>query len=203
MASQIEIFNRAIVLLGEERITAPTQDTKAARELNAIWDTSRKALLRSYRWGFAMKRASLAALAAAPLAQFDRQFLLPADFLRLDFVGEFFVGASLTDYRTIDESEYAMAQVAEGTVIETDMQAPLPIRYLADVADPNRYDALFTEAFAAKLAVDVANTLTNSTSAANGARTAFGLSISLATRVGAIERPPVPLPDDAWILGRL
>jgi hypothetical protein len=203
MASQVEIFNRAIVLLGEERITSPTQDVKAARELSAVWDTTRKALLRSYRWGFAMKRASLAALATPPLAQFDRQFLLPADFLRLDFVGEFFVGASLTDYRTIDESEYGLAQVAEGTVIETDMQAPLPIRYIGDVTDPNRFDALFVEAFAGKLAVDVASTLTNSDSALGAARQAFGMAVSLAMRVGAIERPPVPLPDDAWILGRL
>jgi hypothetical protein len=150
-----------------------------------------------------MKRASLAALATPPLAQFDRQFLLPADFLRLDFVGEFFVGASLTDYRTIDEAEYALAQVTEGTVIETDMQAPLPIRYVADVADPNRFDALFTEALAAKLGVDVALTLTNSDGVAGAVRQAFGMSISQAMRVGAIERPPTPLPDDAWILGRL
>jgi hypothetical protein len=203
MAAQIEIFNRAIVLLGEERITTPTQDTKAARELSAIWDTTRKALLRSYRWGFAMKRASLAALVSVPLEQFDRQFLLPSDFLRLDFVGEFFVGASLTDYRTIDEAEYALAQAPEGTVIETDMQAPLPIRYVADIDDPNRFDALFTEALAAKLAVDCARTLTNSDGALNQVRAVFGVSISQASRVGAIERPPTPIPDDSWILGRI
>lgn len=203
MASKTDIFNRAIVILGEERITDPTQDVKAARELSAVWDTTRQALLRGYRWGFAMKRAQLAALAAAPLTQFDFQYQMPAGFLRLDFVGDYFVGLSMTDYRTGDESEYALANGAAGTVLETNLGAPLSIRYVADITVPTYYDALFTEALAAKLAVDVGWTLTKSQAAVGIARAAFQAAITAAIAVGAIERPPVQQPDNSWMMSRL
>lgn len=203
MAAQIDIFNRALVILGEERVSSPSQDVKAARELSAVWETTRRALLRGYRWGFAMKRAQLAALASAPLTQFDFQYLLPSDFLRLDFVGDFFVGLSLTDYRTSDESEYALGANASGTVLETNLAAPLSVRYVADLTVTTTYDALFTEALAAKLAVDTGWSLTKSGTAIKIARDAFMASIQAAISVGAIERPPVPTADDSWIMSRL
>lgn len=202
MASQVEIMNRAIVLMGETRISSPTQDSKAARELLAVWDTTRKALLRSHRWGYAMKRAQLAALGTPPLYQFAYQYLLPSDFIRLDFVGDYFVGASFTDYRTTDESLYGLAYTASGTVIEANLPAPLNVRYVADVTDTTKYDALFTEALAAKLAVDTVRSITDRGSAMDDASRAFGLAISAAMAVGAIERPPVNLPDTEWVLAR-
>lgn len=203
MASQVEIMNRAAAILGEERISSPSEDVKVARELSATWAISRRALLRGYRWGFAMKRAALAALSTAPAHQFDYQYQLPADFLRLDFVGDWFAGLSMTDYRNTDESEWALANVATGTVIETSLPAPLNIRYVADIETTTFFDALFVEAFAGKLAVDVATTLTNSSGRLDAARAAFGMAIGEAIRTSAIERPPVALPDDSWIMSRL
>lgn len=204
MASQVEIMNRALVLLGEARITSPSDNVKAARELSAIWDTTRKALLRSYRWGFAMKRDELAALADAPLSQFDLQYQTPADFLRLDFVGDWFVGLSLSDYRGSDESEWALAAGTGATpVIETNMAAPLSIRYVGDIVNPNAFDALFTEAMAAKLALDAANALTQSAQKEATAGRAFERAIRAAVVANAIERPPVPIADDSWVMARL
>lgn len=202
MASKIDIFNRALVILGEERVSSPSQDVKAARELSAVWETTRRALLRAYRWGFAMKRAQLAASSTAPSFQFDYQYPLPSDFVRLDAVGDEFVGASLTDYRTTDESAYAMANTASGSVIETSLPAPLNVRYVADITVETHFDPLFSMAFAAQLAVDVAITLTNSGNKQQSAAAARAAAISAAVTANAIERAPVPMPDDAWILAR-
>lgn len=203
MASQVEIMNRAIVMLGEQAITSPSDDVKAARELSRIYDTTRKALLRGYRWGFAMKRQALAASATVPAFQFDYQYPAPSDFLRLDFVGDYFVGASLTDYRTTDESVYALASSASGLVIETSLPAPLNVRYIADITTTTHFDPLFVEAFAAKLAVDAAITLTNSGAKLDLVARAFAMAIGAAVTTSAIERPPVKLPDDEWMLARM
>lgn len=202
MASQTEIINRAIVLLGEARIASPSDDVKAAREMSALWDTTRRALLRAHRWGFAMKRAELSAMTDTPAFQFDFVYLLPSDFLRLDMVGDEWPGASLTDYRTTDESVWAMASTTSGPAIESSLPAPLNIRYVADVTVTTHFDSLFVEALAAKLAVDAAQTLTGSESRRNSVRDALGVAISQAFAANAIERPPSPTPDDSWILAR-
>lgn len=201
--AKVDLFNRACILLGENPVASPTEDTKRARTLLAIYDSTRDALLRGYRWGFAMKRAALPALSTAPLHQFARQFQLPSDFLRLDFVGDYFVGLSMTDYRGTDESEYAIANAASGTVIESNQSAPLNIRYIARIDVEGYFDALFAEAFAAKLAVDTADAITESGKAKQNAELAFGRAIQSAIATNAIERPPVPLPDDSWVVSRL
>lgn len=201
--AQVDLFNRACILLGENPVSAPTEDTKRARTLLAVYDTTRDALLRGYRWGFAMKRAALPALSDAPLHQFDLQYQLPSDFLRLDFVGDYFVGLSMTDYRTTDESDYALANAASGTVIETNIPAPLNIRYVARIETTGFFDALFSEALAAKLAVDTADAITESGKSKQNAEMAFGRAIQSAIATNAIERPPVPIGDDAWMLSRL
>lgn len=202
MASQVEIMNMAIVLLGEQRISSPSEDIKPARELSAIWSMSRQALLRAYRWGFAMKRDSLAALSSTPLHQYAYQYLLPSDCLRVDFVGDYFAGASLTDYRTTDESLWAIAATDSGAVIETDLPAPLNIRYVSDVTVPTRFDALFAQALAAKLAVSVATSLSKSATIRDQVAQAFAAAISSAVAANAIERPPSPMADDSWMLTR-
>jgi hypothetical protein len=203
VASQTDIFNRALTIIGESTVAAPTEDTKRARVLFSLYDTTRDALLRSYRWGFAMKRAALPASSTVPLHQFERQFPLPSDFLRLDFVGDFFVGLSLTDYRNTDESAYALAASDAGTVIESNLPAPLNIRYIARITVTAYFDALFVEALAAKLGADGALAITESSKAIAGAERAFERAIAAAVQTNAIERPPVPNADDAWLMGRL
>ena len=204
MAAQIDVFNMALILMGEEPVSAPSQDTKAARTLLRAWDITRQSLLRSHRWGFAMKRdGGLAALATPPASQFAYQFNLPADFLRLDFVGEHFVGASLTDYRTTDESLYALAAGSARTTLETNIPAPLPVRYVADITNSTQWDACFTDAMAALLGLRTAKAVANSQTAAASCADALGKAITAAMAANAIERPPVGLADNEWMLSRL
>jgi hypothetical protein len=94
-------------------------------------------LLRKYTWSFAIKRDSIAADGDGPTwGDWDR-YTKPNDFLRL-----------LRD----DESGQAVDWKIEGQLHPQQDGAPLEIRYIADIDDPNLYDALFVEAFACKLA---------------------------------------------------
>mgnify|MGYP000862511461 CR=1 FL=1 len=61
MASKVSIANGALERLGEKRIESLTQDDVRARSMNASFDSVRDALLRKYDWGFAIRRASIAA----------------------------------------------------------------------------------------------------------------------------------------------
>lgn len=199
MASQVEIANRALTKIGEARVLSLSDDLEAARTVNSLWDVVRDAELRARNWNFAISRTSLPALIPVPAWGFDRQFQLPADCLRVLQVGEYFPGPSLSDYRSSSE---AMWQI-EGRKILTDMPAPLAIRYVARIEDTGQWDALFVEAFACRLAVELCERLTQSGGKKQIAWDEYREAIRLAVRSDAIESPPEPLPDDSWMLSRL
>jgi hypothetical protein len=199
MAASIEVCNRALTLLGVERVVSVDDDSKAARDCRSQYDITRKSELRANRWAFAMRRAQLAAISTAPLFGFDLAYTMPTDCVRLDFVGDYYVGVSLTDYRSTDESAFAI----EGRQILTNLTAPLNVRYIANVEDVQGFDPLFVDTLAHRLAIDLCESLTQSSGKKAGVAQAYALVIDRAKRVNAIERPPEPIADDAWVLARL
>lgn len=199
MASNVDIANRALTKLGEQRIISLTDDNKAGREVNSMFTLVRDAELRAHNWRFAIKRAQLAAQATAPEFGFAYQYRPPADCLRILEVGEFYPGADLSDYVGADTSEYAY----EGGLILTDLAAPLKLRYIARIEDPTLYDALFVEAFACKLAVELAEPLSQSSTKRELAQREYDRAIALAVKANSIELPPVKAADDTWVLARL
>lgn len=199
MASSVDIVNIALTLLGESRIMNLTDNTKPAREANAIFEYTRDALLGGFNWSFAKVRAQLPALVDVPEFGFDNKFQMPVDCLRLIFVGDYYVGADLTNYRGSDTSEFAI----EGREILTNLAAPLNIRYIKKITDASQFSPNFTYALAAKLAVDLAEPLTQSETKAARAESRFMYEIRQAVRANAIELPPEKLPDDEWVLARL
>lgn len=190
MASDTEIANRALQMLGAKRITSLTQDHKNARAMNVAFVPVREALLRGYAWAFAIKRAQLAASTTAPPFGPARAYPLPADFLRL-------IHPDLeTNYNSLDWK-------IEGREILTDDTAPLEIRYIYRVEDPNTMDPLFREAFSAKLAAELCEEITQSNTKKAAAKDALKTAIAEARRTNAIEkiRSDEP-PEDTWITVR-
>ena len=199
MASQVEIANRALTKIGEARILSLSDDVEAARVIDAQWDIVRDAELRARNWNFSITRASLPALVAAPSWGFDRQFQLPSDCLRVLQVGEFFPGPSMSDYRNASEAAWQI----EGGKILSDEAAPLKIRYVARIEDTGSWDALFVEAFACRLAVEICERITQSNTKRQLAWDEYKEAVRMAVRADAIENPPEPMPDDSWMLSRL
>lgn len=199
MASEVQIANFALTLLGEKRIVALTDASKQARELKALFEMTRDALLGGYNWVFAMTRTQLSPLAEAPAFQFSQQFQLPTDCLRIVLLGETYVGVDLSDFRGFPVEEYAL----EGRRILTDLGAPLSLRYVKQVTDTTQFDANFSKAFAARLAADAAEAITQSGTKRDRAEAAFQKEINLAIRANAIQLSPVKLPDDEWVASRL
>ena len=200
MASNVEIANSALTKLGASRITALTDNVKAAREINAIFELRRDYLLRTHNWSFAMTRASLPALDETPAWGYTTLYQLPTDCLRVVQVNDTWVVPGLADYTSGPESEpYKIT----GRRIETDIGAPLKLRYIKRVTDPAQFDAAFVEVFASDLADQVCEALTQSNTKREATRAVLRQSLLEAVRSNAIELPPEAIPDDSWILSRL
>lgn len=201
MSSEVEIVNLALTLLGSKRIASIDDDVKPAREAKAIFSMCRDALLGAYNWNFAIARAQLAALSAAPLFGYAGEFPLPQDplCLRIVQIGDQFPGVDLVNYRGASTEEWSI----EGRSILTDWSAPLNLRYVKQVTDTTQFHPCFSYALGSKLAMDLCEPLTQSDTKFNKARMQFSASIADAIKANAIELPPKQLADDSWILSRL
>ena len=147
MASDIQIVNNALDKLGEQPIGSFADQSVPARLANRSYVDLRDALLREFPWNFAIKRVALAADVTAPTWGFARAFTLPSDNLRL--------------IELDNEDDYDWRN--EDGKILTDHSAPLNIRYVASVTE-GKMDATFRECLSARLAMEWAEPLSQTTS---------------------------------------
>ena len=189
MASEVDIANRALQKIGAKRIVSLTEDTVNGRAVNLAYEILRDAELRAHTWNFSIERASLAADSSTPDWGRSNSFTLPSDFLRL-----------LPPYPE-DNSNQTDWQI-EGRKILTNDSAPLYIRYVKIVTDPNDMDALFREALSARIAAEICEELTQSNSKKTEMKDDYKLAIREARRVNAIENVSAETPEDTWISER-
>jgi hypothetical protein len=189
MASKVEIANRALQMLGAQSITSLGENSRNARSANACYESLKQALLRKHVWGFAIKRAQLAASATEPLFTKANSFPLPSDCLRV------LPPDPEDNFNDIDWT-------IEGRNIVTNDDAPLEIRYIYDVTDPNEMDILFREALSAEMALHMAEEITQSNAKKGDALGFSREAVSEAKRVNAIESVAALPPEDTWITVR-
>lgn len=149
--SEVAICNMALAEVGRgAAITSLDEASQAARACRQRYPYARDAVLRSYDWNFAARRASLPASAARPAFGFANAFDLPPDCLLV---------------RKVDACSGLRWEV-EGRQVLTDAAAPLAIRYTARITDPGAFDTLFVDALATRLAADLCVQLSENTSRA-------------------------------------
>lgn len=199
MASEIQIINRGLSDLGADRITGRSDNGKEAREMDACYDHVLAAELRAHTWRFSLARSALSALSTTPAFQYDNEFQLPTDCLKVVQVGDYYA-ASLTDYRTSDEAPF----IVEGRKILTNLPAPLSLRYVRRLTadDAQLMDPSFVMCLAARLAITTCKAITGSTSGVDDLRTLYKERLTEAYQADAIETAPGAIPDDSWLLAR-
>lgn len=198
-SSVIQVANRALTKLGTARIISLDDDVKAARSIKSCFDDLRDDELRSRRWSFSIKRTELAADTTAPAFGYTYAYTLPADFLRLDMVDDRYPDVRMDNYVGNESVDY----VVEGGKILTDIDAPLKVRYGSVVDNPALWDPNFREALSCRIAAELAEDLTQSNPKRELAWKEYEMAIRKAVRTQAIERLPVQMPDNQWIIGRL
>lgn len=96
--SSIALCSRALLKIGAGTIASFDEGTAEAEVAANLYPSVRDALLSSHPWNFATGQATLARLAAEPVADYAYAFQLPADFLRALSAGNGGRGQGL-DYR--------------------------------------------------------------------------------------------------------
>jgi len=160
--------------------------------MNSMFDLVFDAELRRYRWKFALKRATLPALVASPEWGYTYAYQLPADFLALVQVNEYYLrGLKQKTLWTVESGQ-----------ILTDLPAPLKVRYIRRVDNLGLVDPLFVEVVACKLAFEACETLTQSAQKEQAAGEKYRFAVQEAVRQDAIENPPDELPWGSWLDSR-
>ncbi len=193
----VDIVNRALSKLGEARLTSLDDPVKAAGLAKSLYDAVVDSEMAAHSWNFAKARLMLPAEAERPPFGWPYQYILPQDCLRVLSVGDW-PPAALSNYINADQRLYTL----EGGRILSRLEPPLPLIYIARVTDSALYPAEFKEALAAKLAVEMVEDLSGSTSKREMAWREYDLAIRQAKRVNAIALPPLNLADDSWLTAR-
>lgn len=185
MTSVVDVCNKALDKVGHNAITSLEDGTKAAALCTRAWPLIRDEVLRNHPWNFAITRSTLAADATAPVWGFTAKFPLPSDSLRL---------LEVRDLSTADYQVEAGHIHANATV--------LYVRYIARVTDPNSYDTVFTNAVSTRLAAELCEPLTQSTSKKKALLDEYVESLLEAKRIDGQENPPAQYEEDDWITAR-
>ena len=184
--SETEICNRALRAIGAERISSLDDAGTNAIACRDEYGPCRDEVLRAHPWNFAMTRASLAALSEAPAWGWERQFQLPADFVRM--------------WRINGDHATTAFRVESGRIL-TNQATPLGILYIRRPG-VGEFDPIFTSALVARLASALALTLKESTQASDYHMKVYRALLRDARAADAAEGTPEPVWQDAFIEAR-
>lgn len=185
VTSKTDICNLSQDLLCGETLLDIDSPTTAVEALLQRWyDHCRKQCLREHPWKFAAKRASLAKSATDPLFGYTAAFPLPSDFLRmLTIENDDGVQISTRDYQIESHNgQYAVLMSTDATVLN--------IRYVYDIEDVTRFDALFISYLAYTIALATAFKITQNNSTIERVKALQDMHGKLARSISGQERPP-------------
>ena len=172
----VEIVNSALRLLQQRELASLDDDNAVARLMRNAYPVARDEVTVAYEWGDAITRTTLAADSTAPAFGYGYQYRVPTDCLRVLTIN--YDGLSntlITDYQR------------EGRFILTDHTAPLYVRYLRQMEDPNDISPLFKKAIACALAVAIGRKLTGKSNYINEARLQYREALREAKRIDRLS----------------
>jgi hypothetical protein len=179
MASAVSICSNALLLLGDNPISAFDEGTDKATLAGNLWETVRDDMLRSHPWNCAVKRTTLAADSTAPAYDYAFRYLLPTDWMRTISVGEY--GAE-PDHKS------------EGRYILCD-ESPLYLRYIYRNTDPNTYDASLIAVLTLAMAARMAYAVTSSASMQQTLAQELQQALRRARAIDGQDDPPETIGD--------
>lgn len=191
MASEVSVANSALIKLGSrQRVTSLTQTNSVTAALcNEQFPKIRDELLEMAHWKFAMKWASLTRTANTPTAEYDYEYQRPNDIIRIVKVSDNDAGVGTVPYRMMAD-----------TIISD--SNTLYLLYVRKETDPNIWSALFREAFAWKLAYDLAMAVTDATNTRAAMEKDVVRAVARAKASDAMQNFPETMPYGSWVTSR-
>lgn len=195
--TKTSICNLALDILKEG--VATDVDTDATPEANWFvrnFEPTRDSELRKNAWKFAIKRATLTVDATAPAFDWLYRYALPSGCLRL-------LPLRYDGVYEGSEIPHEIEAHSDGVLyILTNQPTSLKVRYIYQVTDVTKFDPLFVEALAARLAMKSAHRFTGKQSMVATAAEMYNEAIFEARRANALEATPERPYDDDVIAAR-
>lgn len=205
--TQTSIVNRGLQLLGYKPVGSINDNDRGARAMLRAYDSVLRSTLRGNFWSFAIKRAILPASATPPAFGKANYFPLPGDFLSLappDQINSYNFGSiPSVPNASPGYDDYQIENAGGVQAIASNNPAPLYIRYVSSDITESMFDPCFAEAFAANLAMETCEELTQSNTKIANAEKAYDHAIEEAKKRNAFEMKPIRAPVDNWILARM
>jgi hypothetical protein len=178
MASDVDLVNMALSILGDDPIVALTDNTARARVANVVYGPTRDAVLRAHPWNCATTRVALTINLTPPAFEWANSFALPANCLRV---------LSLNAVDQWGQPGYPFK--IEGRNLLTN-ETVADIRYIFRPTDPSGYDTLLYDAIAYRLAGALAYPVTGSTAVVNGLLQIYEAKLKEARSINGQEGSP-------------
>lgn len=196
----VGICNIALVEgLGANPILSLTDDSKQARTMSTLFANCRDSELSAHDWVFAIKRDTLSPLTSVPDFEYDYQYQVPSDCLRIIQCGEYFPGLGNFNDVMFSTAEYKRE---DDKILTNDYPTEMPIRYIYRHLNPIAWPALFKQVLAFRLAIAAAEAMTQNTSKRESLKESYITAIKIAKRANAIEQAYDALPNTAWLEAR-
>lgn len=167
--TNVSVCNQALGMIGAKSIISFEENTENARRCAAIYDQTRKALLRMHPWSFAKSREQLAPIATHPTFGYQHAFPLPKDFMRIIDTGQI-------EYEI--EGRHILAN--------TDL---INLVYVRDEQNEDMWDSLFSECMALYLVNKLAKPITGSNAEGDSAWQKLQNMLKQARAINGQERP--------------
>lgn len=190
MTSVVSICNRGVQIIGDtDRITALDEGSVLAKACQTTYEITRDTEQQKYFWKFCKRRVTLAPDVAAPsTTAFSTQYTIPANCLRVIHPDE-----DLNDW-----------QLEGNKILTNDDVTSIELHYIARVEDPALFPPLFSESLSCRIAYNICEQVTNSTTKQRDAMDRYREAISDARRVDAfwIGKEHKKLPTDPFLFDR-
>lgn len=161
MANKLDIYNWALIRIGEQTIEDENERSASAELLRYIYDLTRQSLMRSYPWNFCQDTAELTQIADEEPPDYLYVYQLPSDCLfptklvaqNTDVVSEW----DYEQMRYIGENDEW--EIRRDNKLYSNVSG-LIIKYTVDHKDESKWDELFVDAMAWRLASEIAMQIT-------------------------------------------
>jgi hypothetical protein len=189
--TDLDVVNRALVLMGVEQIGALTDNGKAARTMSALLPECKKVVLNEFPWSFAMRIEPLVATSGYVPPGYSMIFNYPA--------------GALSIYRVYARDGYR--GVAEFRVIDGKIAANIhagTVEYTGYVDSVDVWPRQIAEALCTRLSSDGALTLTGDQRLASGLFEKYMSLAQHAAQTSVVEEniPPLRATDYIRVRGK-
>lgn len=194
--SAVAICNLALSRTGNgQAITALTEASAAAVQLNAIYESTRDYVLRDFPWGFAKRIVALALVAENPSTDWLYAYRVPSDCLR---VRRIINPSGRTSASTVP---FDMASDDQGELLLCDVVNPT-IEYTTRITSEGLFTSDFVSVFAWRLVQDSAIALAVEPRFADRAVSMYDKEIGAAKKNVRKERQDDAPPESEFITAR-